>query len=95
MAGKSKAYKAAHALLTEGHYYQPGDAVALAKKTTSSSFDSTVEVALNSVKQISLFGERSAFPTEQVKSPALSCSQPALLPKRRLPLEPTRSVAMN
>ena len=46
MAGKSKAYKAAHALLTEGHYYQPGDAVALAKKTTSSSFDSTVEVAL-------------------------------------------------
>ena len=33
-------------LLTEGHFYQAGDAVALAKKTTSSKFDSTVEVAL-------------------------------------------------
>jgi large subunit ribosomal protein L1 len=46
MASKSKAYKAAQALVTEGHYYQPGDAVALAKKTTSSRFDSTVEVAI-------------------------------------------------
>ncbi|MFT6973170.1 MAG: large subunit ribosomal protein L1 [Pontimonas sp.] len=46
MASKSKAYKAAQALLTEGHYYQPGDAVALAKKTTSPTFDSTVEVAI-------------------------------------------------
>jgi len=46
MASKSKAYKAAQALVTEGHYYQPGDAVALAKKTTSSTFDSTVEVAI-------------------------------------------------
>jgi large subunit ribosomal protein L1 len=46
MASKSKAYRAAQALVTEGHYYQPGDAVALAKKTTSSTFDSTVEVAI-------------------------------------------------
>ncbi len=46
MASKSKAYAAAKALLTEGHFYQAGDAVALAKKTTSSKFDSTVEVAL-------------------------------------------------
>jgi large subunit ribosomal protein L1 len=46
MAPKSKAYRAAQALVTEGHYYQPGDAVALAKKTTSSTFDSTVEVAI-------------------------------------------------
>ena len=46
MASKSKAYAAAKALLTEGHFYQAGDAGALAKKTTSSKFDSTVEVAL-------------------------------------------------
>ena len=46
MASKSKAFKASQALLTEGHFYPPSDAVALAKKTTSSKFDSTVEVAL-------------------------------------------------
>jgi len=46
MAHTSKAYKAAKALLTEGHFYQPADALALAKKTTSQKFDSTVEVAL-------------------------------------------------
>jgi large subunit ribosomal protein L1 len=46
MATKSKAFKAAQALITEGHFYPPRDAVALAKKTTSAKFDSTVEVAL-------------------------------------------------
>jgi large subunit ribosomal protein L1 len=46
MAHTSKAYRAAKALLTEGHFYQPSEAVALAKKTTSQKFDSTVEVAL-------------------------------------------------
>jgi large subunit ribosomal protein L1 len=46
MAQKSKAYKAAKGLITEGHFYQPSEAVALAKKTTSAKFDSTVEVAL-------------------------------------------------
>jgi large subunit ribosomal protein L1 len=46
MANKSKAYKAAKALVTEGHFYQAKEAVALAKKTTSAKFDSTVEVAI-------------------------------------------------
>jgi large subunit ribosomal protein L1 len=46
MATKSKAYTAAKALITEGDFYAPGDAVALAKKTSSSKFDSTVEVAI-------------------------------------------------
>jgi large subunit ribosomal protein L1 len=46
MAHKSKAYVAAKALLTEGHFYAPTEAVALAKKTTSQNFDSTVEVAI-------------------------------------------------
>jgi large subunit ribosomal protein L1 len=46
MAQKSKAYNAAKGLITEGHFYQPSEAVALAKKTTSAKFDSTVEVAL-------------------------------------------------
>jgi large subunit ribosomal protein L1 len=46
MAHKSKAYEAAKALLIEGEFYQPNEAVALAKKTTSAKFDSTVEVAL-------------------------------------------------
>jgi large subunit ribosomal protein L1 len=46
MAQKSKAYAAAKALLTEGHFYAPTEAVSLAKKTTSQKFDSTVEVAI-------------------------------------------------
>ena len=46
MATKSKAYTAAKALITEGDFYAPGDAVALAKKTSSAKFDSTVEVAI-------------------------------------------------
>jgi large subunit ribosomal protein L1 len=46
MAPKSKAYAAAKALLTEGHFYAPVEAVSLAKKTTSQKFDSTVEVAI-------------------------------------------------
>jgi large subunit ribosomal protein L1 len=46
MATKSKAYTAAKALITEGDFYSPGDAVALAKKTSSAKFDSTVEVAI-------------------------------------------------
>lgn len=46
MAQTSKAYRAAKALLTEGHFYAPTEAVALAKKTTSQKFNSTVEVAI-------------------------------------------------
>jgi large subunit ribosomal protein L1 len=46
MASKSKAYNQAKALLTEGHFYVPTEAVTLAKKTTSAKFDSTVEVAI-------------------------------------------------
>jgi len=46
MATKSKAYRAAKALVQEGHFYAPSEAVALAKKTTSQKFDSTVEVAI-------------------------------------------------
>jgi large subunit ribosomal protein L1 len=46
MAHKSKTYQAAKALLTEGQFYAPSEAVALAKKTTSQKFDSTVEVAI-------------------------------------------------
>ena len=46
MAQKSKAYREAAALLTEGHFYPPGEALALAKKTSSKKFDSTVEVAI-------------------------------------------------
>ena len=43
---KSKAYRAAVALLEEGKFYEPTEAVALVKKTGSSKMDSTVEVAL-------------------------------------------------
>ena len=46
MASKSKAYRDAKALVKEGHFYAPSEAVALAKKTTSQKFDSTVEVAI-------------------------------------------------
>ncbi len=46
MAQKSKAYRAATALLEEGKYYTPAEAVAVAKQTGSKKFDSTVEVAL-------------------------------------------------
>ena len=46
MAPKSKAYRAAVALLEEGKFYEPTEAVALVKKTGSSKMDSTVEVAL-------------------------------------------------
>ena len=46
MAQKSKAYREAAQLLNEGHFYQPSEALALAKKTSSKKFDSTVEVAL-------------------------------------------------
>ncbi len=46
MAQKSKAYRAAAALLEEGKFYTPAEAVAVAKQTGSKKFDSTVEVAL-------------------------------------------------
>ncbi len=46
MAKKSKAYNAAVALLEEGKFYSPDEAVELAKKTGSAKFNSTVEVAL-------------------------------------------------
>lgn len=46
MAQKSKAYRAAVAKLEEGKFYTPAEAVALAKESGSSKFDSTVEVAL-------------------------------------------------
>ena len=46
MAQKSKAYRAAKALVQEDHFYAPSEAVSLAKKTTSQKFDSTVEVAI-------------------------------------------------
>jgi large subunit ribosomal protein L1 len=46
MAKKSKAYRAAAALLEEGKFYEPAEAVALVKQTGSKKFDATVEVAL-------------------------------------------------
>ena len=46
MAKKSKAYTAAVALLEEGKFYNPVEAVDIAKKTGSAKFNSTVEVAL-------------------------------------------------
>lgn len=46
MAKKSKAYNAAIALLEEGKFYNPVEAVDIAKKTGSAKFNSTVEVAL-------------------------------------------------
>ena len=45
MAQKSKAYRAAVALLEEGKFYEPTEAVALVKQTGSKKFDATVEVA--------------------------------------------------
>jgi large subunit ribosomal protein L1 len=46
MATKSKAYTAAKALIDDGSFYAPDQAVAIAKKTSSAKFDSTVEVAI-------------------------------------------------
>ncbi len=46
MPQKSKAYRAAAALLEEGKFYTPTEAVEVARKTGSANFDSTVEVAL-------------------------------------------------
>jgi large subunit ribosomal protein L1 len=43
---KSKAYLASVAKIEEGKFYAPAEAVALAKETGSSKFNSTVEVAL-------------------------------------------------
>ena len=46
MAQKSKAYRAAAALLEEGKFYEPTEAVELVKQTGSKKMDATVEVAL-------------------------------------------------
>ncbi|WP_166984367.1 50S ribosomal protein L1 [Paramicrobacterium fandaimingii] len=46
MAQKSKAYRAAADKIEAGKHYTPDEAVALAKETGSSKFNSTVEVAL-------------------------------------------------
>lgn len=46
MAQKSKAYRAAAALLEEGRYYTPDEAIGIARQSGSKRFDSTVEVAL-------------------------------------------------
>ncbi|MGO1410060.1 MULTISPECIES: 50S ribosomal protein L1 [unclassified Microbacterium] len=46
MMAKSKAYAAAASKIEAGKFYTPSEAVALAKETGSTKFDSTVEVAL-------------------------------------------------
>ncbi len=46
MASKSKAYRAATALIEDGKHYTADEAVSLARQTGSKRFDSTVEVAL-------------------------------------------------
>jgi large subunit ribosomal protein L1 len=43
---RSKAYRAAENLVEEGRLYSPAEAVALARKTSATKFDPTVEVAL-------------------------------------------------
>ena len=46
MAKRSKAYKSAVAKIEEGKLYTPAEAVALAKETSSTKTDATVEVAM-------------------------------------------------
>lgn len=46
MAKRSKAYKAAVAKIEEGKFYTSAEAVALAKETSSTKTDATVEVAM-------------------------------------------------
>ena len=46
MAKRSKAYQAAVAKIEEGKLYTPAEAVALAKETSSTKTDATVEVAM-------------------------------------------------
>ncbi|MBM7051873.1 MULTISPECIES: 50S ribosomal protein L1 [unclassified Rothia (in: high G+C Gram-positive bacteria)] len=46
MAKRSKAYQAAVAKIEEGKFYTPAEAIALAKETSSTKTDATVEVAL-------------------------------------------------
>mgnify|MGYP000199150101 CR=1 FL=1 len=46
MAQKSKAYRAAAEKIEAGKFYTPAEAVAIARETGSSKFNSTVEVAL-------------------------------------------------
>ena len=46
MAKRSKAYKEAVAKIEEGKFYTPAEAVALAKETSSTKTDATVEVAM-------------------------------------------------
>ncbi|GGH60738.1 50S ribosomal protein L1 [Rothia aerolata] len=46
MAKRSKAYQAAVAKIEEGKFYTPAEAVALAKETSSTKTDATVEVAM-------------------------------------------------
>jgi len=46
MANKSKAYRAAAALIEDGKYYTADEAVKVARQTGSAKFNSTVEVAL-------------------------------------------------
>jgi large subunit ribosomal protein L1 len=43
---RSKAYRAAQAQVDHGQLYSPAEAVALARKTSATKFDATVEVAL-------------------------------------------------
>lgn len=45
MAKRSKAYKAAAALIQEGKLYTPAEAVAIIRETGSKKFDSTIEAA--------------------------------------------------
>ncbi len=43
---RSKAYRTAQSLIEQGRLYSPAEAVALARKTSTTKFDPTVEVAL-------------------------------------------------
>ena len=46
MAKRSKAYRAAAEKIAADTYYEPAQAVSLAKDTSVAKFDATVEVAL-------------------------------------------------
>ena len=72
MAHTSKAYRAAKELITEGQFYQPGEAVAIAKKTTSAKFDSTVAsfeqlIANQKAEVVALVDKVSALTAENAQ----------------------------
>ena len=90
---RSKAFRAAEAQVDRDRLYSPAEAVALARKTSATKFDPTVEVALrlgvDPRKADQMVRGTVNLPNGTARPPGCSSSPPAIGRRRRGRQAPT------